>query len=146
MSPGSIVARAAAAAALMATALHLFWIYRDMCDARDSLECLSSLRRLAALTIRNFPARDLDSPELFWKAIGREGSPMRDVWGMEYRLSSREESGKRLFFWASAGPDRRFGSRDDLLVAVPYPTGPGKFPELMPGDALVPPPLSIDAK
>lgn len=117
-----------------------------MRNARDAGATRVSLRRLASLTIRNFPARDLPSPDLFWKAIGREGSPMLDPWGVEYRISAEGEGVKRNFTWSSAGPDRVFGTPDDIAVLVPYPDRAGSLPDLGPGEELVPPTVSIDAK
>jgi hypothetical protein len=137
---------AVAVAAVALSGYQVWWIWRDMHAIRDSREVEGSLRRLAALTIRNFPARDLDSSALFWKSIGREDKPMLDLWGTEYRLSVTEENGVKVFHWASAGPDRVFGTRDDVTVEVPYPNGPGFLPDLAPGELPVTPPQSFDAK
>ncbi|MGZ3650925.1 MAG: hypothetical protein ACXVB9_00610 [Bdellovibrionota bacterium] len=136
-------------AALMALALSLgtLWLmFASQRSAYQAIEVRAGLRKLAALTIRNFPERDLDSPDLFWKSIGREDSPMRDVWGTVYQVSSRTEAGKKTFFWASAGPDRRFGTGDDIEVEVPYPNGPSTQSDLAPGEPALPPPVSLDAK
>jgi hypothetical protein len=148
LSPGAAkLARAAAGSAAVAlTAAHLFWLARDLRNAREVLATGENLRKLAALTIRNFPDRNLDSPELFWKAIGREGNPMHDAWGTEYRVGSRDEAGQKAYFWTSAGPDRRFDTRDDVQVAVPYASGLSSDGDLAPGEPAVPPPVSTDAK
>ena len=142
----SLAPRLAAVAAIILLAGHFYGFYRTVHDAKQSLDTRQHLRRLAALTIRNFPARDLESPDLFWQSIGREGKPMQDVWGGEYRLTVQEEKSKRRYFWASAGPDRVFGNRDDIVVEVPYPDGPGTLPDLGPHDDVVQPPQSYDAK
>ena len=142
----SYLARAVALVAVVLSFFHLYDLFRDLRDARSSIETRQSLRRLSALTIRNFPGRDLDSADLFWKSIGREGNPIRDTWGNEYRLTSRAEGKVRSYFWSSAGPDRIFGTHDDLFVEVPYPNGPGSLPELEPEEPPVPPPVNIDAK
>jgi hypothetical protein len=114
---------AALALATIGTGWHELRNQRDVRAARESL------RKLATLTIRNFPERNLDTPDLFWKAIGREGDPMRDPWGTAYQLSQREEAGARLYFWTSAGADALFATRDDVVVEVPYPAGPFSAPD-----------------
>jgi hypothetical protein len=141
-----IVSLVASAIAVLVTTAHAYWLFLDVRVAQERLEIEDSLRRLAALTIRNFPGRDLESGELFWKSINREGNPMKDAWGTDYRYASRDEKGARTFFWTSAGPDGELGTRDDLSVEVPYPSGPGQLPELAPGELPVTPPLSNDAK
>ncbi len=129
------------------TALYLFGLYQGLNNGSEGSRTEQSLRRLAALTIQNFPNRDLDYPDQFWKSIGREGEPMRDGWGTEYRLSSKvEEGGKRAFYWTSAGPDRFFETNDDIVVKVPYPENSGNPSDSLPGDSSETVPNSIDAK
>ena len=125
--------------------LHLWGLAGDWRSARDSAEARENLRRLAALTVRNFPERNLGSAGVFWQAIGREGNPMRDLWGEEYRVERREETGGRSYFWRSAGSDRLFGTQDDLVERVPYPEGERagrEAPLLRDSDA----PVSLDAR
>ena len=142
----NLVARGAALLVVVLTVAHLLWIYQGLRSSRDGMKVRESLRRLSALTIRNFPERNLDSPDTFWKAIGREGNPMLDSWGTEYRVSSREEKKQRIYSWASAGPDRNFGTPDDIVVDIPYPSGPLSSPDLAPGESAVPQPVSLDAR
>ena len=126
--------------------LHLFWAVKSLVDAHRVITTKSNLRMLAALTIRNFPDRSLDSVDFFWQSINREGNPMKDLWGTEFLWFAREERGEKRFFWSSAGPDRSFGTADDIRVEVPYPSGPGNLPDLAPGEFLEPPPISSGAK
>ena len=102
---------------------------REILGERAVREVRGNLRKLATLTIRNFPERNLDSAELFWKAIGREGEPMKDPWGTPYQLSQRNDAGTRVYLWTSAGPDRVLATRDDIEVEVPYPSTPLTVPE-----------------
>ena len=146
MTKEELFARAAAVAAVAITVVHLFWIIQGLRDAQMGFGARASLRKLAALTIRNFPDRNLDSAELFWKSIGREGDPMHDAWGTEYRMTSQDGAGQKVYFWSSAGPDRRFGTRDDVIVTVPYPNGALTSPDLAPGEPSATSPESIDAK
>lgn len=136
-------------ASLLVTGLSVATIVEGVRELRGTVqvrEVRGSLRKLAALTIRNFPERNLDSPDLFWKAIGREGDPMRDPWGTAFQLSQRDDAGTRLFYWTSAGPDRQFATRDDVTVEVPYPAGPFTAPDPNAGLEPSSPPNSMDAK
>lgn len=141
MSPGRLLALAGAALALAAIGFELFTGWRDVRNWQESALARESLRRLAALTIRNFPERNLENPELFWKSIGREGDPIRDYWGQAYEVNWTGEGASRSYRWYSCGPDRRPGTADDIVVEVPYPAG--ILPE---GAEPANPPTSFDAK
>jgi hypothetical protein len=128
----TVLGWAACVVVLVLTAVTLVSGARAIVGERQVLEVHTKLRTLAALTIRNFPEKNLDSAELFWKAIGREGEPMRDPWGTPYHLSQRNEAGLKIYLWTSAGPDRELATRDDIEVEVPYPSTPLTVPEAEP--------------
>jgi hypothetical protein len=88
------------------------------------LHAQESLRRLAALTVQNFPGRSFDTAEAFWKALGHE-TPIKDGWGGDFLVSAKGVGLQKRVFWRSAGPDRRWGTGDDLEFEVPYSDGPG---------------------
>jgi len=115
-------------------------------DAHHVIRVNESLRRLSALTIRNFPDRNLSEGKEFWNAIGRAENPMRDVWGSEFRLESKVKEGKKEFFWRSAGADREYHSPDDIVVQVPFPEGLGFGQDPGPFDNVVMPPTSTNAR
>jgi hypothetical protein len=142
----ALVPSAVAVRKTTASAWYAYATWRDLNNDVAGLTERAKLRRLSTLTIQNFPARDLESPDLFWKSIQREGNPMRDSWGVEYRLSISGDAASREYTWASAGPDQRFGTADDILVKVPYPTGAGQVPDFLPGEGSNSAPLSNDAK
>lgn len=129
MSASVFLSRLLVLLMIAVTGLHLFWTMQGLRNEREVQRVYAGLRRLAALAVRNFPDRNLDPPELFWKSIGRD-SPMVDAWGTEYRVMSEGETPKR-FYWRSAGPDTRWGTRDDLSVEVPFVDlpAPGQDPE-----------------
>ena len=97
----------------------LFGKNHDVRAEGEVLRAREQMRRLAALTIRNFPDRNVEGAELFWRSIRRD-QPIQDPWGTDYHLDGEAGVGEKKFYWRSAGPDRSFGTRDDLAVEVPY--------------------------
>jgi hypothetical protein len=123
------LAWAASLVVIALTAVTLYSGAHEIVGERQAREVNARLRTLAALTIRNFPEKNLDSAELFWKAIGREGDPMKDPWGTPYHLSQRDDAAGKAYLWTSAGPDGVLATRDDIEVEVPYPSTPLTVPE-----------------
>ncbi len=142
----TLCARAACVVGAAMILLHLFWMYQGLRTARDVLGTKESLRRLSALTVRNFPDRSLETPDLFWKAIGREGQPMLDLWGNEYKVEIRMVGDQRQYAWQSAGPDRQWNTADDVHVDVPYAIGLGAGEDPSPDDFQPVKPPSTNAK
>ena len=99
---------------------HLYLMFASLQGAKADLEVTDKMRKLATIVIQNFPDRKSLSDESFWKIIGRAGNPMQDSWGSSFQLEMRG----RDFYWRSSGPDRISGSRDDLIVKVPFVDGP----------------------
>jgi hypothetical protein len=97
-------------------AAHLYLMLSSLRDGMRAVETEDKLRRLCAVTAQNFPAHEGLTEEAFWKHLGRAGNPMQDSWGEGLRL---EAKGAKEFFWRSAGPDRAFGTSDDLERRVP---------------------------
>ncbi len=119
-----LLARLIVTLAALFLAFHLSLLVRDLRDASQVMRAQESLRKLAALTIRNFPDRNLGSAEIFWKAIGRD-TPINDTWGTDYSVSSEGVGLTRKIVWHCAGPDRKWGTRDDIDFVVPYADGLG---------------------
>ncbi len=117
------------------TVSHVVWFVYDLRQAKEVQRVQVGLRRLAALSVRNFPDRNLNDADLFWKAIGRE-KPMRDPWGTEFRVEGKEG---RRYFWRSAGPDGRWDTADDLAVEIPFVDSPGLSPDLLNQERDLPP-------
>lgn len=90
----------------------------------EEVRAMENMRKLAALTIRDYPEGNPplgDRSLEFWKRLGRDG-PIQDPWGHDFVLERREDTkGTRaLFSWGSAGPDGLWQTADDLKVIVPY--------------------------
>lgn len=119
-----------AAASLALVALHLGLMFASLAQAKKHVEANQKMRKLATLTIQNFPDRLHLTHESFWTALGRTGSPMLDPWGSAFQLEAR---GKNSFAWHSSGADRQHGTGDDLEMQVPFASGPAEsdigFPE-----------------
>ncbi len=105
-------------------------------EQRFRLVAKEEMRRFAVLTLRLF-RRDGQPPsaEMFWAEVARK-EPLLDPWGSPYQLRNHKKE-ERAFEWLSAGPDRIYGSADDLNYAVPYGDGinldltqPGMDPSL----------------
>lgn len=108
------------------TAAQFFWFFQGMSGEKNAMQVKSHLGRLAALTIQNFPDKAMLRANSFWKSLGRD-RPILDLWGSAYELQSLE-GGKRLF-WCSAGPDKAWGTIDDIRVEIPYTEGAKISPE-----------------
>lgn len=104
------------------TAAHLWLGWKNLRAGERVLEARTAVSRLAKLTLEVFERRSPPQGQAFWKAIGRD-APILDPWGQEYRMEIFSGESSRQFIWISAGPDGRFGNRDDLRAQVPYQDG-----------------------
>lgn len=143
MTQNALFARLAFTLMAIVTGVHAFWMYEGLRDAREAIDVQVGMRRLAALTIRNFPERNLVSADLFWKSIGRE-TPIKDAWGTDYFVEITGSAPLEKIFWRCAGPDRRWKTHDDINVEVPYSNAP--LNDFDPSDASRTVPGSTDAK
>ena len=130
---------------LLITAFQAAVIEREFRRERKVNEVREDLRRLSTLTIEYFRGKEPPQGKEFWEAIGRPGGePIYDTWGQEYRLDIFPGETHREYIWVSAGPDRAFGTGDDIKVRVPFPR---ENPDLTrPGITTETGPTSLDAK
>jgi hypothetical protein len=89
---------------------------------RDIVTTRESVKKLAAITLQVFKGQDPPVGMAFWQGLNRT-EPMYDLWGQEYRLEVLTGETHKEFIWQSAGPDRQYGTADDIRARVPYQRG-----------------------
>jgi hypothetical protein len=92
----------------------IFFIWHDIRDAEIEQQARADLHRLGTLSVQVFRFTDDPDEKEFWRALGG-AAPLRDPWGTPYHLNAGHQSAE----WISAGPDKRFGTEDDLSLKVP---------------------------
>jgi hypothetical protein len=99
------------------TFAHLFQCYSSFARVGKILEAKSDLRRLARAVLHISGGR-ASSEKSFWVTVGRT-EPMRDPWGQDYLFEPAPKMAGGRQRWRSAGPDRSYGTEDDLEHPVP---------------------------
>lgn len=98
------------------TAAQIWAGAHGLIERKRRFEANDDLGRLIRVSLKFFGDGRPPSTEEFWKAVGM-AKPLLDPWGTPYRLESSESI---AFLWRSAGPDRLYGTADDLQVRVPF--------------------------
>lgn len=100
---------------------HGVWMAARLREESRKLDARDDVRRLSKVTLQFFKSGTPPSGDVFWKTIGRS-EPLRDPWGLAYELDS---PGPHEFRWASAGPDQKLRTSDDIFSRVPFGDGMG---------------------
>ncbi|MGZ3693818.1 MAG: hypothetical protein ACXWQO_06430 [Bdellovibrionota bacterium] len=107
---------------LMATLAQMAILQKQFSAEKKIVTTRESVKRLSLITINVFKGQDPPSGKAFWESLGRSG-PMYDVWGQEFRLEIFVGDTHKEYIWESAGPDRQWGTPDDIKARVPYQRG-----------------------
>ncbi len=126
---------------ILATLAQAMVVKQQFQREREIVATQDSVKKLAAITTQVFRGQNPPTGMAFWERLQRT-EPMKDIWGQEFRMEIFGGESQKEYIWESAGPDRQYGTRDDIRARVTYQNGatldlthPGINPESGPNSS-----------